>query len=164
VVAEHWNPLDGGTGNSFEKYVDISLRDPLVQYYAKKAEIRWSDTPTGKAGTFLVDGERIWNGAGEPNERSLDQPSYYFTHGRTGYCADSRATNLAILKLMNYKAVEVGGKVPVSNGMNGHGWVEALINGKVYVVNFNDIAPREGFYEKNGWTMNSSYDPNWYLE
>jgi hypothetical protein len=164
VVAEHWNPLDGDTPSSRNKYVNISMRDPLVQYYAKKAEIKWTDNPNGKIGTLFVDGTVIWHGVGEPEERSLDQPSYYLTHERTGHCADSSVTGLAILKLMGHKAITVDGKVPVNNTVAGHEWVEAYIDGKVYVVNFNYVYPREGFYEKYGWTIeiDSSYDPNWY--
>lgn len=164
VVARHWNPDDGGFDFSTQKYVDISTWDPKIQDLAKKAEIKWSGwNSEGKIGNIYVDGQLIWNG-GKSNERSVDQPSYYFTHGRTGNCVESTITDLTVLKLIGYKVLDVGSKIPVNKTMEGHESSEVYINGKVYVVNFNNIVPREGFYEKNGWVLDPGYDPNWYMK
>jgi hypothetical protein len=65
---------------------------------------------------------------------------------------------------MSYKAVEVGSKIPVNNNMMSHSSSEVCINGRVYVVEENGLYPREGYHERNGWIMDSGYDPDWYLK
>lgn len=170
VIARHWGLEDGEVEDyTFNKYVTISMRDPLVQWYAELAEIKWETTPEGeKLGVFYVDAERIFKeyGYGGEEYHHVIQPSYYFTHGRKAQCVESSLSNRVILKLMGYKAIDVGGDVPHKNETARHAWVEAYINGEVYVVNFNRVYPREGFYEERGWTIirPKDYDPNWYKE
>ena len=116
---------------------------------------------------LYVDGKPTWNDYRGWTQTSLNQPSYYFTHERTGGCAVSSLADQTILAIIGYKDVSVGGKSPDANKtMVGHEWTEALIDGGVYVVNFNWIFPREGFNTKNCWTIDqqSGYDPNWYMK
>jgi hypothetical protein len=174
VVANHWNQTAGGVtdwSHLWEKYVTISLRDPLIQWLAKHAEIVWYTSPSReKTGTFYVNGETIWQGVDPLDNRSLDPPSYYFTHGRLSTCVPSSLANLVILELMGYNAINVGGMVSVRNETEGHSWTEAYINGKVWVVNFNTLVLREGFYQKINWTVTDSnfgesvYDTDWYTK
>lgn len=163
VVARHWDLGDGKVGGYTEdKYVEISMKDPLIQWYAEQAEIMWETTPEGKKiGTFYVDGDPIWKGVPEPHERSIDQPSYYFTHGRKGVCSTSSLANFSILKLMGYKTIYMGGR---TSRETGHAWLESYIDEEVYVVNFNKVKPREGYYEESGLTITSpkNYSPDWY--
>ena len=49
--------------------------------------------------------------------------------------------------------------------MIAHGWNEAYIDGRVYVVNFNEVIDRDisNFYETYGWMINSTdYHPDWW--
>lgn len=137
--------------------VEVSVRDPLIQYYAKHSSIVWDGS--GKMGHLLVDGAPIWN--------SYDYggyPSYYFTHGRVGRCGDTTLATMSILELMGYKTVEVKGTAPSNGTMEDHVWCETQINSKVYVVNYGELAPRDGFYQRNGWIISesSNYNPDWY--
>ncbi|MCJ7762352.1 hypothetical protein MUP38_02715 [Candidatus Bathyarchaeota archaeon] len=67
---------------------------------------------------------------------------------------------------MGHEAKYVKGKVP--NLSISHLLDEALIDGKVYVADFNLITPREGitpgetYYEQIGFIPDSGYDPDWY--
>jgi len=163
--ARHWELEDGGEGDvagySTKKYVEISMRDPYIQWLAERAEIRWETRAGTKYGKFYVNGEEVCKEYGrEP--RSIDQPSYYFSHERKGNCVISSLANLTVLKSMNLKAVMIDGKIPYNNELTPHGWVEAYIDGEIYVVNFNSIYPREDFYEKNGWKTPDDYNPQWY--
>ena len=85
---------------------------------------------------------------------SIDQPSYYFTHGRKSECQTSSLANLAILKAMGHKAITLGD--------SDHQWCEALINGEVYVVDTNKIIPREEYYKMDRYILGPDYDPDWY--
>ena len=164
VQVRHWEPDDGGLSFTYEKFLDISARDPLIQHLARNSEIRWKTNPNTdkKQGTLFVDGQRAHGGTGEMHERSIDQPSYYFTHGRTGTCGPSNVASFVILKLMDSvdKAKLIEGFVPRLNV--SHPLSEALIKGEVYVVDYDFVTPREGFYEIYGFTPPPDYDPDWY--
>jgi hypothetical protein len=160
VTVKQWDIIKVG-GFSTENYVNKSLTDPLIQYLAHRSEIRWSDDAR-KGGILFVDGAPIHNGS-ENNVDKVVQPAFFFTHGRNGNCVESNLTCTAILKLMGFKTIEVRQDAPADIGV-GHTWSEALIDGKVYMVNYGGINLREGFYEKHGWVPNSSYDPEWYLK
>lgn len=108
---------------------------PLVQWYAKRAEIVWQTGPNGeKAGRFYINGEEAWNRdyrLGEEVPSSINNPSYFLTNGRMGSCGHSSLTNFVILRLMGYEAKICGN--------NTHAWVEAIIDGGDFEVNFNNV-------------------------
>ena len=168
VEVRHWNTSDGGLRYYLDKkYDELSLRCPLVQYYSKKAEIKWIGQfiEGYRTAHFYVDGTPIWNGNDLSYvSSSLDQPSYYLGNNRTGACSDSSQTNFAILKLMGYKTIKIGSST--------HAWCEALIDGIITVVNFNNIFPRAigyenlpGYDDMSVWEITTNdYDPEWYLD
>ena len=135
VKVRHWNLDDGGVGGyTPEKYVEISMRDPLVKWNAERSEIKWETGPNGeKSGKFYINNELAWNGEKNNSELtpSIDQPSYFLSHGREGSCGDSSLTNLTILKSMGYDS-----KLLTNDT---HAWVEAVINGVEFEVNFNGV-------------------------
>lgn len=163
-----------------EVIANISIRDPLIKWYAERSEIKWEPGVMSFAGVTIgrlsINGEDPCLGTLNIGEgpRWAQIPAYFLTHGRKGCCAESALTNLVILRLMDggkYKAVEIGGTV----GEIGHGWCEALIDGKVYVVDYVFVCPREIFYEKspniNATTIYDSsiegyrnYDPDWFAK
>jgi hypothetical protein len=159
VNVRYWNNYEGGTPFTLEKYVEVSMRCPLVKYYGERAEIKWQTDGKQIVGRLFVDGEQICNGGDEGNYKVADQPSYYFTDGdRRGNCSVSSIINNTILKLMGFKTKEVTGKLTES-----HKWNEVLIDGDVYVSNFNALYPRDEFYSTHDWTITSvDYDANWY--
>ncbi|MBU1941605.1 MAG: thrombospondin type 3 repeat-containing protein [Candidatus Thermoplasmatota archaeon] len=160
VIARRWEDSDGGVGIfTTKKYIDISTRDPLINYLAKTAEIRWE----GDKGTLFVNGEKI-HGGGNVSEHLPKQPSYFFTHERRGICGDVNRAARSILESMGYDSISVVVKIDHGNGQEvGHIVPETVINGKPYLVNYNNIIPRGNFYEENGWRIISpDYDPNWF--
>ncbi len=102
----------------YEKHIIISMRDPLIRWYAERTEIRWeTDSEEREVGKIYTDGEPIYL---PPQE---------------GF-----APSLGV-----------------------HGWNEVYIDGKVYIVNYNDVIPRDDFYARARWEIISiDYDPNWY--
>jgi len=169
VDVRHWNQSDGDVGwYTDEKYALISSRDPLVQWFAKRAEIKWEPGTMALAGEIIgrlkINGDDAFKGEYGPSEvtPSIDNPSYYLTHGRKGPCTVSALTNLVILRLMdgsNNKAIRVDGKI----GDVGHAWCEAFINGKAYVVDYIAVVPRESCYKNSNYVINTpNYDPNWF--
>ena len=165
VKARHWELEDGGLGYfSLDKYIKISMRDPFIQWLTKRAEIRWETIDEDKKmGKIYVNEEEIWK-VYESDDPTIDQPSYYFTHGRKGSCGTSSLINYVILRSMDLKVLKISGRVSYKNKPTAHGWIEAYIDGEVYVVDYNDVFPREGFYQKRGWVIDEdiNYDPNWY--
>lgn len=154
VTARHWELDDGDVrGYTPQKYVEISMRDPLIKHLAENSELRWFGGEAENAG-FFVDGELIWKSALDDAIRVI-QPSYYFTNGRKGNCVMSTIVNDSILRLMGYETKEVSD--------SEHSWLESYINGRIYAVNFNDVYPRDQYYEMRGWNVTSmGYDPDWY--
>ena len=123
-------------------------------------EITWNSE--NKQDTILA--EKIFLEYGG-NTTQIPQPSYYFTHGRMSSCSPSAMVNLVILKLFNKDSMWVGGKIPhqTSSEIVGHAWVETVLDGKPFVVNYNNIFVRDTYYEIHGWTVTSpDYDPDWY--
>ena len=131
---------------------------------AERSEIKWENTATGKVGVLYVDGKPAFNYGDDDSGSIVEQPSFFFTHDRTGVCVDSSLANTVILKLMNYKTKFVSGDVPYNDGTMGHRWCEVIIDGEPYVVNYNIIIPREGYYENRGWNLDDSYNPDWYKQ
>ena len=77
-----------------------------------------------------------------------------------------------LLQLMGHDSVLVDGLTRPDDTVPTHQWVETVINGKVYVVNFDGVLPREEFYENNPEYIKIAmlgmegpclpYDPDWY--
>lgn len=142
----HWSA--GGTGeNLLTKYVEIAKRDPLVKWYAEHVVIEWGLEE--RDGRLTVNGERLNLEYG-----SSDAPehltSYYLTHGREGVCSDVAIAHYPILELMGYECWLISGQV--ESGEN-HAWLEANIDGEVYVVNFNFVQQVDLFYQTHNWTI-----------
>jgi hypothetical protein len=174
VNVRKWNWDDGGviTGECdptllIEKVIVISMRDPLLKWYADRTEIRWLIGRIGehnplppegeRIGLIYTDGKLIYGGYEEKTYWPPPwNPSYYFTHaGRHGGCGASSVVNHVILTLKSYKCLHVIGEQ--------HQWNEAYIDGNIYVVDYNTVIPRDNFYGKNGWEITSeNYDPEWY--
>jgi len=167
VTANHLNNSDYEGGYSFDKAVAISLRDPYMQCLASHSEIKWTQYQNGyKCGQLLVNGQQVCS-CYNTTSNFIEQPSYYFTHQRIGECAQVSLATDPILTLMGYKVLDISGAIKLPDGAEeGHNWLEAYIDGSVWVVNFGALWPREGYYQANGWTIynDTSYDPNWYLK
>ena len=160
VTARHWELNDGEVGGyTLEKYSQISSRDLLIKWLVDHSEIEWSNGST-KIGTIKVNGENI-HMLYEMHGQHIKQPSYYFSSGRRGICADSALVNNVILRLMGYQVKMLSCAMDGDDNIN-HGYNEAVIDGEVRVVNYNSIHPRDWFYEERGWAMSSDYDPDWY--
>ena len=63
----------------------------------------------------------------------------------------------------------VVGKMKSDDVDSSHAWGETLIDGKVYVVSYNEIIPRDSFYLSHNWIRfsmsgdyNGNYNPDWY--
>ncbi|MCW4010032.1 MAG: hypothetical protein NWF05_05375 [Candidatus Bathyarchaeota archaeon] len=165
VVARQWEPTDGGQYRTKEQHIELSKRDPLLEYYAKKSEIKMFNSTDG---FLLVDGTPI-HGRYDENYQDIynssltippGQPSFFFTHGRTTTCAPTSHATITILQIMGYKCREVVGE----NSVSQHSWPEVLINERVFVVDYGRIYPIEEFQEKYGYVPFERYDPNWYLK
>ncbi len=152
------SPLNS-TASTDAATVEVSTRDPLIQWYARHAAIRWDNA--SKVGYLLVNGTPIWGSYAYGGN-----PSYYFTHARIGRCEETTLATMSILELMGYMTIEVKGTAPSNGTQDSHTWCETLVGGTVYVANFGVLTPRENFYQKNGWTIadTSDYNPNWYLK
>jgi hypothetical protein len=181
---------DGGTPLSQEKGLEISARDPLIRYYAERAEIRWTERKnmthanTGlsmctRMGPVFVDGEplHVKYGGNELTESGVSYNSYqaslYFVYGRMSTCGPSSIANAALFRAMGLDAINVEGDIPDNNptGTASHGWSEVVIDGEVYVCNFNTLLPRDahegtyGYYEFYNWSPYPNlYDPDWYKQ
>ena len=172
VEPRYWTNTDGSYRGAYEdrKYINVSLKDPLVQYYAKKVHIEWRNDPEyGKVGELKLGNEPIFlkYGIFDAN-KSMVPPSYYLTHGRKGNCAEATFANMAILLSKGYKCTFCETDATPNNGedRSDHGFLETEINGKIYIVNFNDVFPRTdkngvSTYEKWGWKLDDTYDPDW---
>jgi hypothetical protein len=181
VNVRKWDWDDGGVITSggdftlmFEKIIVISMRDPLLKWYADRTEIRWLIGRIGEHHSLPPEGERIGliYTDGKPIYRGVTRgempynPSYYFTHTerRCPTCVESAIVNHVILKLKGYKCLQVIGlkRYYLSNAVYGHQWNEAYIDGHVYVVDYNTVIPRDKFYEENWEITSEDYDPEWY--
>ncbi len=172
VEPRYWLVDDGGRYLK-GKITYVSMRDPLVQWFAKnKFHIRWEDDPEyGKKGHMMLGNEPLFLVYGTDPNKSLVPPAYYLTHGRRGICIESAVANSVLLLLKGYDSTLAGGDASPNNGIDhpDHEWVETNIDGKIYIVNYNRVVPREdkngvNTYEKWGWKPESDYDPNWYKD
>ncbi len=145
------------TTSSDAAIVEVSMRDPLIQWYARHADIAWDNV--SKTGHLLVNGTSVWG-----SYSYGANPSYYFTHGRIGRCEDATLATMSILNLMGYKTLEVTGWAPSNGTLRDHVWCETMIGGNVYIANFGELIPRGNFYLQSGWVISESsdYSPDWY--
>ena len=155
----------------FQGLLDISRRDPFVQWLVNRTEIRW-ENELKKTGTIYVNNEPILS-AYDQSTYVLN-PSTYFSNGRKAYCDNSAMINALMLEMMGYRCNRIGGLS--ARAVGGHVWTEAYIDGKIYAVDFNSVRLRtDSFYAVNGYNATGlfsmgltdgyfEYDPNWYLK
>ena len=170
VEPRYWTNKDGSVAHTYVdgKYINVSLKDPLVQYYAKKVAIEWKDDKDfGKFGELKLGNEPLFleYGTFDANKSGVP-PSYYLTHGRKGNCAEVAIAHMAVLILKGYNSTQCGCYIKNDGKKYGHGFAETFIDGKVYAVNFNQLWPREGkngesIYERWNWILKENYDRNW---
>lgn len=169
------NSEKGSNATIVDAYIEISKRDPLMKWWAEHVQINFSaNTGSPHEGTGLL--EIVINGTREPyywpygvkeeNISFLQLPSFYLTHnGSGGTCAPMAVTTGAILEIKGYKTIIVAKSSGM--GFDGHAWLEAEINGNIYVVDGNTLTLREKWYPANPFYAKardeSSYNPNWYI-
>ncbi len=141
--------LQGGTPFTLQKVIDTAIRDPVVNYYAPKTSIVWTDSNNGK---LIVDGENVF-----AKYDYGHQPGYYLTKGgRIGLCSDSAAVNTALLTLCGYDAKLVQLE---RRGTAQHVISEVTINGKEFIVDYNIVSPKEEYYKTSGQVPESIFVP-----
>jgi hypothetical protein len=127
----------------------IAPNDPLVKYYAAHTKIKWTDHGHGQ---LFIDGERFFLKYDYEKMESGGQPfnpAYMLSHGRQGICIDAAIMSCSVLKAKGYPSIVVAGTVKPDLG---HSWTETYINGRVYVVDFNRVIPREeAYYSGKYW-------------
>lgn len=139
--------------------VNISKRDPFIQWIADNTCSFWTERDI--YGKLYLN----WSGSWEPifkewvnyypNSSEVITPAWYFSHGRSGVCADSAFANYAVLELKNYECQYVLGNV----SQNNHAWIEADYHGTLYVVNYNDIILASVFYSEHpDWAITARLD------
>jgi hypothetical protein len=157
VEVRHWDPMDGREPlyvMPSDKDIIVSMRDPLVQWFAKRAKIEWESFDQQKVGYLWVNGDSI--ARSKPNESMpFLQPSYFLTKGKIGNCGEMSTTAATILRLMGHDAILVGGKL----GGLSHQWCEAFIDGEVHVVEGSNIIPK---VRSGNYVPNEYYNPDWY--
>jgi hypothetical protein len=146
------------TGEIINILIKISERDPLIKdYYLKKMEIKWE--PDGNHAKVFVDGKPIWS-----DYQSIDgiNPSFYFTNGRYGTCYESPLTDFVMLKLVGenpklISGVDSDGKYNSAFKGDRHEWIEFAKDGKDFVMDYNNILPKEEFYKINWKNLEMIY-------
>jgi len=170
VEPRYWTNVDGSALNTYKDgiYVNVSLRDPLVKYYADKVHIEWEDQEVyDKVGHLKLGEEPLWLEYDRiDNNKTLVTPAYYLTHGRKGTCVEVATAHTAILVSKGYKCSQFTAEIPINDEYIPHGFLETSINGSPYIVNFNLIIPKyapngKSFYELSNWDLNKNYDQNW---
>lgn len=172
VEPRYWSNIDGSAVNTYKdgKYINISLRDPLFKYYADRAHIEWSDDEEyGKIGELKLGDEPLSLEYGRYDyNKSLVPPVFYLSNGRKGTCGEVATAHTAVLLFKGYKCTTCSADATPDNGEDriDHGFLESFIDGKIYIVNFNNVVPREdkrgiSTYEKWGWNLSKTYDPKW---
>ncbi len=157
--------MDGGTYPHKGKRPEISMRDPLVRWYAEHSHIEWETSPEGyRQGRLHIEGSPGYVQSSESN-----LPAYQLKYGIVRSCNPSSIVHTSLLRAMGYKTLTVSGKVPDTDspsGWEGHGWTEAYIDGKAYVADFLRIIPREIVYDEWGWVISddTGYNPDWYKD
>ena len=171
VEPRHWTNKDGSALNIYKdgKYISVSLRDPLVKYYADKTHIEWRDRPEdGKRGDLKLGNEFLHQKSGAfYNYSSMQPPAFYLANGRKGNCVEIAAALASVLVSKGYPCTICDADTKPSNGKisYSHSFLESFIDGKTYIVNYGTVIPREdengiNHYEKYGWLL-KNYDPNW---
>jgi len=141
----------------------------LVKYYTDKVTIKWKDDQEfGKRGELMLGDEPLFLEY-RGDKRGAIPPAYFLTHGRYGACVDVARANTVLLVLKGYNCSMWGADITPDNNMNksDHAFLESYIDGKVYLVNFNDVIPRDfpdgsTIYDKWRWKLDKNYDSDWY--
>lgn len=165
IKPKYWNNSDGGY-NAANKYLKLSLVDPIFQYYADKVHIEWKDdVEYGKIGYLKLGNENLFLEYGTDNNKSLVPPVYYLTHGRKGICVESSVANDCIFQHKGYPSTLVTIKI---NSNISHALGEVKIYNVVYICDYNTLTPKKDInnintYMKWGVSLADSYDPNWLI-
>ena len=151
---------DGGTDTITDKYVTVSMGDPVVLWYANQVDIEWVTKDEG----YEIGILNLRNLTKRVKTSKSLFPSYQFVNGLSDNCYDAAINAMTLLRLKGYKTYEVSGERPDG----GHTWIEAYKDGKVYAVrpspDLHRLYPREVLYGPMGWKISEGmdYDPNWF--
>jgi hypothetical protein len=103
------------------------------------------------------------------DNKSMVPPVYYLANGRKGNCVPTTVAHMTVLLSKGYNCTlcEADGTPDDGEDRINHAFSETSIGGKIYIVNFNVLTPREdkngiNNYEKWGWRLSDNYDPNWF--
>ena len=172
VEPRYWTSKDGSVSNMYKDgiYIEVSLRDPLLKYYSKKVHIDWRDDEEfGKLGELKLDDEELFLIYDSIETNPMVPPIYFLKNERKGNCLESAIINIAVLVSKGYNCTLCNADTTLDNGEKwiSHAFSETMIGGKIYIVNYNVLTPREdkngkNTYEKWGWNLKSNYDPNWF--
>ncbi len=164
---KNWKNLDGEVDMKQERLIEITLNNPLFQYYDKnKINIQWiNDSKYGKIGLFKFGNEPLIL----PGQKEVNIPinPVSLLYGeRKGSCGEAASLFSAVFE--NRNILNIGVNVLTSTSAK-HGVVECLIDGKVYVANNNNKIIERGekgnsIYDEYNWTRRISPEWDWYLE
>lgn len=140
-----------------ERVKEISMQDPLLQYYANKVDMILPDNEM--PGKFLLDGESILRNKEESSQGDLTHipcPSYFLsTANRNGTVKDALVTSGILLKMNGYNStLKINTEpiegcrhccIPSENQITY--WLEFDANKKTYVMQENDIYEKEAFLD-----------------
>lgn len=185
VKAEGCSPFTGGTepeiliydseGRNIEireKSIDVSKRDPLVQWYADHTSLEWFTTSKGeKRARVIVNGTPLFQNYGWSE---FGYTSYFLTHNRKGVCGTYAWITAILFDLKGYptrtmrtefetpQPIYVDGK-PVN--AKGHVWAEIIIDGNIYVIDLGQVIPQEEYYQSHSdWKIMVNRLNNWPMD
>lgn len=160
-------PIKGGEGGILsgvpeglpgvlKQMLEISRHDPMMRYYADHTEIIWKETPDGKRGEILVDGEPIWKGPSKVEGYKGNNPSYWLSNEREGGCVQSSYVHYILQKMNSKNPLFVcGGRYWQDEG---HSWVEANLDGQDYAMNYGAVWQIKEYYDRGRWDYYSKYE------
>lgn len=132
--ARSWELFQDGNPEEFtiEQLIEVSKRDPYIQWLADHTDIRWENNSViGKVGYVYVNNEPILNSLENLYSHKIQQPSFYFSHGRKGNCIISAHSNAPIFQLMGYQTIFLEGENPKL--CESLAWNEVYIEDEIYV-------------------------------
>ena len=176
VTAKNWfigkdGDTNGGTGGvkanystNFRKIVEVSSRDPRVQWYAKRTTIEMKEkSGTPVVGYLIIDGKRvaeIWEGGGR---KAVYPPAYILNRDEenksSGNCFTRSVTFYTLFRIRNETIKKVIGCNETLNATTGeleiiyHGWVEIEIDNECY-----GIANNGALVELDDWGIPEKYN------